>query len=229
LFGSLDVKPDLVSLLGLWWCEKSMSLQGGEAGLRLETMSDPGWMLQVIGFNDIAISEAFGDLPLGPPGEWMKIEQRSDAILIMAGPFQLAQILWRFLGGSSGTPSYFGKPPEVPRHYHGMHIEEGLLDLAQRLQKWFICNCDYYWEEEFGFKVCTEGNSMWRLEIDSGNVNELHADDYRVLNGTTATTKLDFKKSGRNLVCSCTNNQFTEMVARAMEFVEGDWKDLITN
>lgn len=219
------MQPDLLSMLALWWQEKSAFLPSQQASLRLQTMSNPGWMLQLVGVKDIVIDEAHAEEFTGAPSEWVSVDQGFGVILLMSGPFKLNEILWRFLRGTMGNLFYTVSVPEVPRYYHGMYMQEGLFDLAQRLQKWFISNCDYCWEEEFGFKLIADANVGWTLEMDTGSEAPLGKDDYAILNSPIARAELAFSKEGRNLICRCAAEQFTEMLARALEFVEGDWRE----
>lgn len=211
---------DLFAALGTWWCAAG----DRSATLEISSLDNPGWLIRCEGATKpSALTSGHGYRR--SEHDWIEVGVTGNTLTLMSGPTNLNEMLFRFLQLVDGWRLLEGNPVQsIPIHFHS-YSQEGNLDLSIRLVRWFLWQCDYDWEHREGIVIRTVADGSWQLKIESDLDDPLTVADYRVLYWPEQPAGIEIWKEGSILTAECTPPNFASMLARCLEWLEGDWRD----
>ena len=222
---------DIFSIIGLWWMERiNAGLTPGE-NVKLQTQSDPGWLLA---YGSPALTQFTLPSDRGfrrSNHDFLSIMFEDNQLRLACGLFNLGELMWRFI--EMVDARYLTRlAPEVPFFFHNQFSPKAPLDLCARLIKWFASRCDYDWEDDGGFDLETTEKG-WILRVDTNDdydcmhrKTSLTETDLKVLNRPPLVNEITYKQAGGVASAEFPAQLFTEAIARVLEWIEEDWKEI---
>jgi elongation factor P hydroxylase len=215
--GNSSVKKEnmhyLIENLQKWYMINCNPTWETSFGIVLDTLDNPGWFVKINLSDTILDDHEFEPIKIDKSEhDWIFCKIKENIFDIACGPLNL----------KDGLQIFFDWQDSIISTNQSKKALEKNDDLIEKLQEWYISNCDEDWEHTYGVRLDTNGTSGWNMKIELS---------YTILDGCEFET-VKVKRSAHDWIFCEVKELVFEIICGPLNLKEGlkiflDWYESI--